>query len=82
MGFDLPRGFNPADFYLKILSNTSSDDESKYQSFFVRPVEILRKLNHFEPPYVESKAHFNASEYKMLVIMKYNIKEITIKNIL
>lgn len=66
LGFNLPaRGFNPADFYLKILSNTPSDDESKYQSFFQRPIEILRESNHFELPCVKSNDYFNTNEYNM-----------------
>lgn len=69
LGFNLPaRGFNPADFYLKILSNTPSDDESKYQSFFQRPIEILRESNHFELPCVKSNDYFNTNEYNMWVI--------------
>lgn len=65
LGFDLPRGFNPADFYLKILSNTPPDDESKNQSFFQRPIEILRKSNHYERPCIKQDASFNANDYKM-----------------
>lgn len=66
LGFNLPaRGFNPADFYLKILSNTSSEGEIEYQTFFQRPIEILRNSNHYEAPGVEAHAHFNAAEYKM-----------------
>lgn len=68
LGFDLPRGFNPADFYLKILSNTLSGDGSEHQSFFQRPIEILRTSNHTEPSSVESYAPFDVNKYKMWVI--------------
>lgn len=59
--------YNPADFYLKILSNTSEKEENQYRSFFQQPIEILRKSNNYRPPDVTFAQKFNPDDYKMYV---------------
>lgn len=65
LGFDCPVSYNPADFYLKILSNTTQQEESEYRSFFQQPIEILRKSSNYKPPNVTFTEQFNANNYKM-----------------
>lgn len=65
LGFDCPISYNPADFYLKVLSNTSQDEENQYRTFFEKPIEILRRSSHYKPPNVADVERFNAKDYKM-----------------
>lgn len=65
LGFDCPISYNPADFYLKVLSNTSQDEENQYRTFFEKPIELLRRSSHYKPPNVIDVERFNAKDYKM-----------------
>lgn len=65
LGFECPVSYNPADFYLKILSNTSHEEESEYRSFFKQPIEILRKSSNYKPPTVTFTEKFDVKNYKM-----------------
>lgn len=65
LGFECPASYNPADFYMKVLSTASLDDESAHQTFFKRPIELIRQSSAYEPPDVKHVASFNVKDYKM-----------------
>lgn len=65
LGFDCPISYNPADFYLKVLSNTSQEEETQYRTFFEKPIEILRRSSNYKPPNVADVEYFNVKDYKM-----------------
>lgn len=65
LGFDCPRTYNPADFYLKVLSNTTQQEEGQYRKFFEKPIEILRRSSTYKPPNVADVERFNVKDYKM-----------------
>lgn len=55
---------------MKVLSTATSEHESAHQSFFKRPIELLRKSSTYEPPDVKNVDEFDLNNYKKLVLFR------------
>lgn len=65
LGFHCPAAYNPADFYIKILSNAlNSDTEDSAHLFFKTSVDTFRKPIDCESNAVENTTEFSLNSYK------------------